>query len=102
MNSEGRECHLYANLKSGEGEWGDTGKKELNNKQHCLRPEKAFFPPYSRNSVGLLLQLQIDLIFLSFLLFFLRHSFIFSFRALDLQYQIWLLKEGCLGCLTSF
>ena len=39
------ECHLDANLKSGEGEWGDTGEKELNNKQHCLRPEKAFFPP---------------------------------------------------------
>lgn len=79
MNSEGRECHLYANLKSGEGEWGDTGKKELNNKQHCLRPEKAFFPPYSRNSVGLLLQLQIDLIFLSFLLFScVIHSFLVS------------------------
>lgn len=29
MNSEGKnkECHLYANLKGGEGEWGDTGIK---------------------------------------------------------------------------
>ena len=45
VREEGVECHLYANLKSGEGEWGNTGEKELNNKQHCLRPEKAFFPP---------------------------------------------------------
>ena len=45
VREEGVECHLYANLKSGEGEWGNTGEKELNHKQHCLRPEKAFFSP---------------------------------------------------------
>ena len=45
VREEAGECHLYANLKSGEGEWGNTGEKELNNKQHCLRPEKAFFSP---------------------------------------------------------
>ena len=41
VREEGVECHLYANLKSGEGEWGNTGEKELN---HVL-PLSPPFPP---------------------------------------------------------